>query len=1204
MAAENYVPYKGVFTDESASITATVNWFRDTSELVFLWVFPDGTGVEQDYASALEAASVVVDGTSITVNKLTSESGDFSQCVYIYRKSLPTVEAKEITSGSVPVAEIVQELEEHYRRLDDAAVEASKAIKVPEWDGDTYLPSKDIRAGRVVGFDADGKPAIGRNVKEVDELFKVKEDAQASAESAEEAKQAATTAAEEAAEKASAEVKDELKGYVADGKSYAEKAAESASASAGSATEAGGSATKAEASAESAAGSATKAEASAESAAGSATKAEEWAGKSEDYYDKTVEESDSIKTDLNAKIEAETARATAAEALLAPKASPTFTGTTTAATVKATTLNLTGGASMNSLTAIGAATVGGDLTCVKGATVEGALKVNGSTTLGDASIDCLVVDSITGTSAYFNIDNPAIPSIEAAGRIRTGAGFSSTGGENTFGGTTGFYGETTVSDSTFTVTDSTNGDLFKVGDTGVSVLTFLKSDNTTTTLADLAEQVDTNTADIAKKGGYLEGAYSKNTAAVVLYDGYKTPTSEMKQLSAVSLRAASSSNAGVMTATMYDNLTSATTNIATLQTLQTEQANSIGELSTKVSSLEETLTSAMHYKGTVATQADLPTEGNVVGDFWNVTDTGANYAWDGEAWDTVAGMATVSTAGVVKLGTETALTTSTGGVVGATTGGQLLARAAGNSTLGTVKLNDVVKKELWHGNNTYWYAFNEGNRTLNMRKKPIHGLQKFTWDDGKSLEFPTIAANASETIATATEVNTNATAIETEVARAKAAEEANAAAIETNKTAIAANTSAIEVEKNRATAAEGVLDKRVEVLENGGGSSGSGASIFAKIGEVEFLGLYLAFLTQESNTKGDLRFTSTITGSADLFCHYINTGGSSCVPNIFNRSCGFCFESITSTIGMFASPSGSEGSSTFDTVYLAQSTGKSDAIVNADYMFFCTNVPKFVWAYEASPNAFPVLKSAMCMFYKSGNVGNLASWTGASTVAFGALTNGTSMFENANNYSGDSYYSDTFSLSLKKSTVAFGNLKTAAYMFANAAVVSLGLSEENTVAFSALENGASMFSGTKALQQLVYGKTTSAKAVFDSAFGELLFARDMFKNSAIQKLNLKQNSVSFSKLQDGKGMFSGCTSFYGAQEIEMLVNNLPTTSSSAIITLPPQASFIWDDTTGDTNTSDYGRFQSYGGIGETAGVPLNWETIKAACAAKGWTAGR
>ena len=45
------------------------------------------------------------------------------------------------------------------------------------------------------------------------------------------------------------------------------------------------------------------------------------------------------------------------------------------------------------------------------------------------------------------------------------------------------------------------------------------------------------------------------------------------------------------------------------------------------------LTSVFHYKGSKDTYDDLPMTGNIVGDVYNVSDTGANYAWDGEKWD-------------------------------------------------------------------------------------------------------------------------------------------------------------------------------------------------------------------------------------------------------------------------------------------------------------------------------------------------------------------------------------------------------------------------------------------------------------------------------------------------------------------------------------------------------------------------------------------
>ena len=49
--------------------------------------------------------------------------------------------------------------------------------------------------------------------------------------------------------------------------------------------------------------------------------------------------------------------------------------------------------------------------------------------------------------------------------------------------------------------------------------------------------------------------------------------------------------------------------------------------------LKSDLTSIYRYKGSVQNYASLPTTGNTVGDVWNVSATGMNYAWTGEDWD-------------------------------------------------------------------------------------------------------------------------------------------------------------------------------------------------------------------------------------------------------------------------------------------------------------------------------------------------------------------------------------------------------------------------------------------------------------------------------------------------------------------------------------------------------------------------------------------
>lgn len=49
--------------------------------------------------------------------------------------------------------------------------------------------------------------------------------------------------------------------------------------------------------------------------------------------------------------------------------------------------------------------------------------------------------------------------------------------------------------------------------------------------------------------------------------------------------------------------------------------------------LKSEISTAYKYKGSKATYSALPSDGNEVGDVWNVEDTGMNYAWTGEEWD-------------------------------------------------------------------------------------------------------------------------------------------------------------------------------------------------------------------------------------------------------------------------------------------------------------------------------------------------------------------------------------------------------------------------------------------------------------------------------------------------------------------------------------------------------------------------------------------
>lgn len=57
------------------------------------------------------------------------------------------------------------------------------------------------------------------------------------------------------------------------------------------------------------------------------------------------------------------------------------------------------------------------------------------------------------------------------------------------------------------------------------------------------------------------------------------------------------------------------------------------------SQVDSKFTSVYIFKGSVDTIEDLPTEGNVIGDVWNVRKNDTNYAWTSEGWDALGSIA-------------------------------------------------------------------------------------------------------------------------------------------------------------------------------------------------------------------------------------------------------------------------------------------------------------------------------------------------------------------------------------------------------------------------------------------------------------------------------------------------------------------------------------------------------------------------------------
>ncbi len=107
---------------------------------------------------------------------------------------------------------------------------------------------------------------------------------------------------------------------------------------------------------------------------------------------------------------------------------------------------------------------------------------------------------------------------------------------------------------------------------------------------------------------------------------------------------------------VYSELETVRKDIAAKQSPATSLAGyGITDAYTKTE-INSMVSSVLHYKGTKTNYSDLPTTGNVIGDVWNIETANAmhnvragdNVAWNGTAWDVLAG--TIDLSGYVQMG--------------------------------------------------------------------------------------------------------------------------------------------------------------------------------------------------------------------------------------------------------------------------------------------------------------------------------------------------------------------------------------------------------------------------------------------------------------------------------------------------------------------------------------------------------------------------
>ena len=167
-----YAPYKGVFTDGD-SITATLDWFNEAEELYFVWAFGLGVYEPMDYKTAVDAGVVAVSGRTVTLKRLVKDEED-ARKVFVFRRTLLKTAAEQTSLDAIPLAAMLEELEELRRSAEDAKVEAQKALRVPETDQDTtHFTDRETRAGQIAGFDDRGNPAVGKAVRQIQEIYEL-----------------------------------------------------------------------------------------------------------------------------------------------------------------------------------------------------------------------------------------------------------------------------------------------------------------------------------------------------------------------------------------------------------------------------------------------------------------------------------------------------------------------------------------------------------------------------------------------------------------------------------------------------------------------------------------------------------------------------------------------------------------------------------------------------------------------------------------------------------------------------------------------------------------------------------------------------------------------------------------------------------------------------------------------------------------------
>lgn len=201
-------------------IVVSVPWTHSKDELRVLCVLVDKDAYSWAVVDAGRLTAVAESENRYTL-ECPFEDSEPSKTwrAFVWRQTDGNADV-DFDGSRVPVEAIILKLDELSRKTEESAKEARRSLRTPEGESDGFFPTKDIRAGEIAGFDDEGRPAVGKNVRGVSVVIEAAETAKSAASSAEESASRA---------EASANAVEGVEDAVADYTNRAESAASRAS---------------------------------------------------------------------------------------------------------------------------------------------------------------------------------------------------------------------------------------------------------------------------------------------------------------------------------------------------------------------------------------------------------------------------------------------------------------------------------------------------------------------------------------------------------------------------------------------------------------------------------------------------------------------------------------------------------------------------------------------------------------------------------------------------------------------------------------------------------------------------------------------------------------------------------------------------------------------------------------------------------------